>query len=182
MKFSYLQLTAIALALVSAAPASENGGGDDNNSPIQENEYYTITDYFPTPQGGRLEGDWGWDIAYHKARDFVSKLSIPEKVNLTSGIGSSGRCVGESGSIESQGFWGICYQDGPLGVRTTDFVTGFPAGISAATTWNKDLIYSRGRAIGSEFKGKGVDVALGPVVGPLGSVALGGRKYVSFIS
>jgi hypothetical protein len=32
--------------------------------------------------------------------------------------------------------------------------------------------------MGAEFKGKGVNIALGPVVGPLGKVAEGGRNWV----
>lgn len=31
--------------------------------------------------------------------------------------------------------------------------------------------------MGREFKGKGADVVLGPVVGPLGKVAEGGRNW-----
>jgi len=36
--------------------------------------------------------------------------------------------------------------------------------------------------MGEEFKNKGVSVVLGPVVGPLGKVAKGGRNWVSDIS
>lgn len=142
-------------------------------------EEYTIKQYYPSIDGGMIasNGD-GWAEAYKKARQFVSNLSIAEKVNLTSGIGTSGRCNGESGTIGSQNMWGICYQDGPLGVRSVDKVTAFPAGIAAASTWNKALIHQRGREIGEQFKMKGVDVALG-LVGPLGSAALGGRNWES---
>jgi len=34
--------------------------------------------------------------------------------------------------------------------------------------------------MGEEFKNKGVSVALGPVVGPLGKVARGGRNWEGF--
>lgn len=34
--------------------------------------------------------------------------------------------------------------------------------------------------MGSEFRGKGVNIALGPVVGPLGRVAEGGRNWEGF--
>lgn len=34
--------------------------------------------------------------------------------------------------------------------------------------------------MGAEFKNKGVSVALGPVVGPLGKVAKGGRNWEGF--
>jgi len=31
-------------------------------------------------------------------------------------------------------------------------------------TWDKKLMYARGHAMGVEFKGKGINIALGPVV------------------
>jgi beta-glucosidase len=37
--------------------------------------------------------------------------------------------------------------------------------MNAAMTWDRDLIYNRGKALGEEFKGKGVNVMLGPVAG-----------------
>lgn len=36
---------------------------------------------------------------------------------------------------------------------------------------------SRGNAMGSEHRGKGVDVQLGPVAGPLGRSPEGGRNW-----
>lgn len=57
-------------------------------------------------------------------------------------------------------------QDSPLGVRDTDFNSGFSGGVSIASTWDRQLIYQRGYDMGMEHKLKGVDVQLGPVVGP----------------
>jgi len=56
----------------------------------------------------------------------------------------------------------------------------FVQGIHAGATWNKPLLYARARHMGAEFKRKGVNVLLGPVVGPLGRVALGGRNWEGF--
>lgn len=54
----------------------------------------------------------------------------------------------------------------------------FPAGVNAAATWNQDLIYGRALAMGKEFKGKGVNIALSPVTGgPLGRSPLAGRNW-----
>lgn len=44
-------------------------------------------------------------------------------------------------------------------------------------SWNKSLAYDRGYYMGGEFRKKGVQVALGPVVGPLGRMASGGRNW-----
>lgn len=133
---------------------------------------------YPNPQGGRSTADFDWEEAYEKARAFVSDLSLIEKVNLTSGVGGFGVCVGNTRDLPNRNnMWGLCLQDGPLGIRTTDYNTAFPAGISAAATFNRDLIYDRGKAIGGEFRDKGVDIALGPAIGPIGLKALGGRIW-----
>lgn len=41
-------------------------------------------------------------------------------------------------------------------------------------------MYARGQAMGMEHKGKGVDVQLGPVAGPLGRSPEGGRNWEGF--
>lgn len=70
-------------------------------------------------------------------------------------------------------------QDSPLGVRFADFITGFPTGVNAAATFNRRLIRARGTGMGQEHFGKGVNVALGPMMN-LGRVAAGGRNWEGF--
>ncbi|ODO05538.1 hypothetical protein I350_04589 [Cryptococcus amylolentus CBS 6273] len=121
-----------------------------------------------------------WNEAHDKARSYLSRWTVAEKVSLTTGLGwQQGRCVGNIGPVESQGFGGLCLQDSPLGVRSTDYVSAFPAGINAAATFDKDLIYARGYAMGQEFKGKGAHVALGPMTN-LARVAAAGRNWEGF--
>jgi beta-glucosidase len=67
--------------------------------------------------------------------------------------------------------WLTCHQD---------YASAFPAGLSAAASWDKSMMYQRGVQMGSEFKAKGAHVILGPVSGPLGRVALGGRNWEGF--
>jgi len=88
--------------------------------------------------------------------------------------------VGNSGSAHRVGFPQLCLQDSALGVASTDNITAFPAGITTAATWDKDLMYRRGVALGKEFRGKGANVYLGPSVGPLGRKPLGGRNWEGF--
>lgn len=45
----------------------------------------TSPPYYPSPWG---TGAGDWAAAYAKARDFVSQLTLVEKVNLTTGVGS----------------------------------------------------------------------------------------------
>lgn len=123
----------------------------------------------------------GWEEAYARAADFVGQLTLMEKVNLTTGVGwESERCVGNVGSIPRLGMRGLCLQDGPLGIRLSDWNSVFPAGMTVASTWDRDLMYQRGYAIGAESKGKGINVLLGPAAGPLGRHANGGRNWEGF--
>lgn len=55
--------------------------------------------------------------------------------------------------------------------------------MTVAATWDRDLVRNRSLAIASEFKGKGVNIWLGPVTGgPLGRSPLGGRNFEGFSS
>ncbi|EEA28836.1 hypothetical protein TMatcc_002812 [Talaromyces marneffei ATCC 18224] len=134
--------------------------------------------YYPSPWS---DGKGEWAEAYERARDFVGKLTLAEKVNLTTGTGwMQGSCVGETGSIPRLGFRGLCLQDGPMGIRFSDYNSAFPAGVNIAATWDRSLAYLRGRAMGKEFNSKGVDIQLGPVSGPLGRTPEGGRNWEGF--
>lgn len=88
--------------------------------------------------------------------------------------------MGNTGSIPRLGFPGICAQDSPLGVRFADYVSAFPAGGTIAASWDRGEFYRRGYEMGTEHRGKGVDVQLGPVVGPLGRNPKGGRNWEGF--
>lgn len=138
----------------------------------------TSAPYYPSPWG---EGAGDWASAYARARTFVSGLTLLEKVNLTTGVGWEGeKCVGNNGAIPRLNFKALCLEDSPLGVRDTDFNSAFPAGVTIAATWDRDLIYQRGQDMGMEHKLKGVDIQLGPVVGPLGRSPEGGRNWEGF--
>jgi beta-glucosidase len=121
-----------------------------------------------------------WADAHQKARDYLSGWTVEEKSQLCTGTGwSFGRCVGNIPPIPSQNFSGLCLQDSPLGVRFADRVSAFPAGINSGSTFDKDLMYARGYAMGSEYKAKGVNIALGPAI-DIGRNAAGGRDWESF--
>ncbi|KAI0669069.1 glycoside hydrolase superfamily [Trametes maxima] len=134
----------------------------------------------PPPPGSRLIPDFGpaWARAHARAKKLISGWSLDQKVATTTGVGwMGGLCVG---NIPAVADWpGLCLEDSPLGVRDTDFVSAFPAGITAASTWQRSLIRARGLAMGQEFKGKGVHVALGPMMN-MGRIAQGGRNWEGF--
>lgn len=90
-------------------------------------------------------------------------MSLEEMNNITIGFSSHTGCAGVSGGVPRLSFLGFCLHDGPAGVRDTDGVNGYPAGISIAASFNASLAYERGLYMGAEFRKKGVNVALGPV-------------------
>ncbi|TPX09896.1 uncharacterized protein E0L32_008918 [Thyridium curvatum] len=130
---------------------------------------------YPSPATGEGKSDDSWKAAYSKAKKLVSKMTLEEKLNLTWGY--PGQCTGVTGSVPRLGVKPICLNDGPAGVRGQDFVSSFPTGVHLAATWDKSLMYQYGRALGYEYRGKGIHVALGPCAGPLGRVAVGSRNW-----
>lgn len=116
-----------------------------------------------------------WESAYQRAKALVSQLTVEEKSNLTRGF--DGQCVGNTGAIPRLSIPSLCFSDAPDGVRGQEFVSAFPAGIHVAATWDRSLMYRYGHALGQEYQGKGINVALGPVAGPLGRLARGGRNW-----
>ncbi|BCR91138.1 beta-glucosidase [Aspergillus chevalieri] len=132
---------------------------------------------YPSPEA---TGTGPWAIAYGKARDFVADLTVEEKVNLTAGITADSSCSGIIPAIPRVGFPGLCVTDAGNGVRGTDFVNAWSSGIHVGASWNKKLARQRAVHLGYEYRRKGVNVALGPVVGPIGRVAEGGRNWEGF--
>jgi beta-glucosidase-like glycosyl hydrolase len=108
-------------------------------------------------------------------------MNLIEKVNVTTGVGwANDLCVGNTGPALNVEFPSICLQDGPLGIRFADHITAFPAGLTVAATWNRDLMYRRGQAHAKEARLKGVHVLLGPSMGPMGRMPAGGRNWEGF--
>ncbi|KAK5125213.1 hypothetical protein LTR85_000889 [Meristemomyces frigidus] len=159
--------------------ATYPGFASDNPVAIAGSKsHQTTPPKYPSPWGAGL-GEWA--TAYEKARAFVSQLTLEEKVNLTTGTGwELDRCVGQTGSIPRLGFRAMCLQDSPVGVRYTDYNSVFPAGVNVAATFDRAAAYARGQAMGEEHHGKGVDMQLGPVAGPLGRTPEGGRNWEGF--
>lgn len=121
-------------------------------------------------------------------------------MNFTA-IGRSAQpCAARSYPLKAAGLDdGFCFMDGPAGAFSshaasriispdalgytgpnTVFSTHFPAEITTAATWDRDLIYARSVAMGSEYREMGVEVPLSICIGPMGRHPLGGRNWESF--
>ncbi|KAI1175636.1 glycoside hydrolase family 3 protein [Nemania sp. FL0916] len=163
-------------ALCTAACLATLGRAQDT---ITEDSYFygQSPPVYPTPEG---KGTGDWASAYSQAKKLVSQLNLEEKVNLTGGISVDSSCSGTIPAIPRVNFPGLCLSDAGNGPRTTNFVSSWPSGLHVGASWNRELAHQRAVGMGGEFRAKGVNVALGPVVGPLGRVAASGRNWEGF--
>lgn len=86
----------------------------------------------------------------------IEKMTLEEKVKQLHQEGSMNTASNSRLNIP-----GFTMADGPHGVRN-GLATSFPVGIGMAATWDIDLAYRVGAAMGKEFRGKGICQALGP--------------------
>ncbi|GAB1744517.1 hypothetical protein NU219Hw_g1788t1 [Hortaea werneckii] len=130
---------------------------------------------YPTPVGGH---DPAWEEAYAQASALVARLNYTQLAGLTLGSSDTRGCSGFIDPVA--GFTGMCLQDNENGVRGTEQSSGFPSQLSIGASWNRSLALERAQFLGREFKALGANVLLGPVGGPLGRIARGGRNWEGF--
>jgi beta-glucosidase len=119
-----------------------------------------------------------------KIDSIIAVLTLEEKVNMVCGNG-----LFTSPGIERLGINDLHYTDGPFGIReelgkkswsplgiTTDSATFFPTGSALAATWNPDMAYNYGNAMGEEAKTRGKDILLAPAIN-ITRIPLNGRTY-----
>ncbi len=88
----------------------------------------------------------------------LSRMTLEEKILQLHGEGNM-----NTADNRRLGIPGFMMDDGPHGVRN-GLATSFPVGIGMAATWDPDLAYRVGMAMGKEFRGKGRTMALGPAL------------------
>lgn len=117
-----------------------------------------------------------------RIESLLKQMTLEEKVSLLAGVDFWHTRVIERLCIPA-----IKVTDGPHGARTMDDAdpkrtipaTCFPTGVSLATTWNTDLVYRVGAALGEETRARGCAVLLGPCVN-IHRSPLGGRNFESY--
>ncbi len=120
-----------------------------------------------------------------KIENLIQQLTIEEKASLC-----SGRDDWSTQPIDRLNIPWIWLADGPHGVRRAPATnqpgygdqhpaTCFPTASALASTWDTELIYEVGEALGRECQALGVNVLLGPGVNIKRSV-LGGRNFEYF--
>jgi len=116
--------------------------------------------------------------------DLLSRLTLEEKISI---LHADSKFT--TAAIPRLGIPRRWLDDGPHGVRedigpdtwnpagrTDDFSTAMPSGICLAATWNPELGFSEGEAIGQEARWRGKDIMLGPGVNIL-RTPLCGRNF-----
>lgn len=137
----------------------------------------------------------------HNIDEILRAMTLEEKAQLLVGDGNAGfvgsgamlghqsrRVAGAAGqtvAIKRLGIPATVLTDGPAGVHIdpkrkgtdqTFYATGFPVGTCLASTWNPQLVYQVGQAIGNETLEYGCDVVLGPGLN-IQRNPLGGRNF-----
>lgn len=105
-----------------------------------------------------------------RVEDLLSKLTLDEKISLL-----HANTKFNVGGIDRLGIPPLAMSDGPHGVReevkphswdpagwTTDSASYFPTGTALSATWNPQLVYEFGKALGQEARARQKDVILGP--------------------
>jgi len=112
-------------------------------------------------------------------RSLLAALPVAQKVRLLTGA-DSWRTHG----ADALGLRPMIMSDGPAGVRGITMDERKPAGSlpcpsALGATWDSELVYELGTALGIEARSKGVDVLLAPTLN-LVRTPLGGRGFEFF--
>ena len=95
----------------------------------------------------------------------LAKMTLANKINMVTGAGTSQPYVFYISAIPSLCIPAMGEEDGPVGVGDgLTGVTELPSAVSLAATWDRALATQYGKVVGSEERGKGAMVNLGPTV------------------
>lgn len=94
-----------------------------------------------------------------RAQSLLLQMTLDEKLSYIGGYNDF--YIRE---IKRLGIPAIKMSDGPQGLRNDGKSNAMPCGIMLASTWNKDMAFAYGKALGEDAKARGVHVLLGPGV------------------
>ncbi|NUY82385.1 glycoside hydrolase family 3 C-terminal domain-containing protein [Flavobacterium sp. MAH-1] len=97
--------------------------------------------------------------AEERAQDLLSKMTLEEKIDYMGGYKDF-----YIRGIERLGLPEIKMTDGPVGTRNYGNTTAYPASVLTAASWDTDLAYKLGEALGKDAKERGVHILLAPGV------------------
>lgn len=150
-----------------------------------------------TPQLGKASNE---DILKAMKMEEKARLLVGMGMKMPAGIkppeGAQGPAIGSTedkvpgaagttATFKQYGIPGIVVADGPAGLRisptrpddkATYYATAFPIATLLAASWDPELVYRTGQAMGNEVKEYGVDIILGPGMN-IHRNPLGGRNF-----
>ncbi|MEO8182261.1 MAG: glycoside hydrolase family 3 C-terminal domain-containing protein [Deltaproteobacteria bacterium] len=103
----------------------------------------------------------------HRIQRLLEQLTIEEKLLLLGGKPGKGGAQANSATfaLERIGLPELRMADGPMGVHWwCDASTAYPALIAAAASWDPELWYRLGTALGRDCRARGVHILLAPGV------------------
>ena len=123
-----------------------------------------------------------YDVSEGKADlcQFINQMNVEELISLSLGQplafpeGTSG-----VGNLKKYGVPNPQTADGPVGIRRSVNTTCFPCATLIACSWDSELQYAMGAAMGYEGYSTGIDVLLGPAMN-IHRNPLGGRCFEYF--
>lgn len=113
------------------------------------------------------------------AKAACAKLNISMQLGMMRGYGEIDGYSRNSGCADVCGRFTLRWDNGPQGFGDGTIpgtTTQFPSSLSAAASWNPDLIESWGVAMGEEFWGKGTNIQEGPGVN-VARIQKNGRNF-----
>ena len=100
-----------------------------------------------------------------RVRMLLARMTLANKISMVTGAGTSQPYVFYISAIPSLCIPAMGEEDGPVGVGDgLTGVTQLPSAVSLAATWDRALATQYGQVVGSEERGKGAMVNLGPTV------------------
>ena len=108
-----------------------------------------------------------------RVEKLLSQLTDEEKVSLLAGDSFDGM---STIAIPRLGIPKLVMADGPQGIRAHGPACSFPSGIALAATWDRQLAFRYGEALGREGRARGIHIQLAPGVN-IARTPLNGRNF-----
>jgi len=94
-----------------------------------------------------------------KVEELIAQMTVEEKLGYIGGVDWM-----YTKNIDRLGIPRMKMTDGPQGLGTNGPSTAYPATVMLAATWNEDLAYRYGKALGRDCRARGINIILGPAV------------------
>ena len=106
-----------------------------------------------------------------KVEELLKQMTVEEKLSYVGGVDWM-----YTRNIDRLGINRMKMTDGPQGLGTHGKSTAYPATVMLAATWNENLAYEYGKALGRDCKARGINILLGPAVN-IYRAAMCGRNF-----